>query len=430
MYKVLIIGSGGREHAIVSSFLKSSRVDEVYVAPGNPGMLLGYEDYYSDKQIPVTLIDKTTIPEICSFVSDNKIEIVFVGPEQSLADGLADELENLKVSVIGPKKEGARLEASKIYAKKLMKKYGIPTADFQQFDQSAQAKEYLQQVAFPVVIKADGLAAGKGVVIANDYNQALESVEKIMEKSQFGNAGDKIIIEEFLTGWEGSIFAVTDGHNYKSTIVSQDYKKLLENDKGPNTGGMGAVAPVAKAEPHLQTIEKTVFDPLFKALANEHISYKGFLYAGLIFTDQGPKVLEFNCRLGDPEAQVILPLLDNDIIEICEAINNNSVDDLKLKWKNKYAANIVLASQGYPGKYEKGLPIEINEDIFNDPEVSVYYAGVRDNDDGLETAGGRVLSVTALAEKMPDALKKAYANIKKLSFKGQTYRKDIGINAK
>lgn len=427
MYKVLVVGSGGREHAIVASFLKSSRVEQLFVAPGNPGMLLGYEE--QEKYIPITLTAKNSIPEICSFVKEAGIDIVFVGPEQFLADGLADELEKQNTAVIGPKKDAARLESSKIFAKKLMLKHGIPTADYRQFSQSELAKEYLKQVSYPVVIKADGLAAGKGVIIAQDERQALESINTMMEENRFGDAGKNIIIEEFLTGWEGSVFAVTDGKNYQTTIVSQDYKKLLEYDKGPNTGGMGAVAPVPKAEPYLEEIEKTIFDPLFKALNDEGIVYKGFLYAGLIFTAEGAKVLEFNCRLGDPEAQVILPLLETDMIDICEAVMNNNAAAFKLKWKDKFAANVVLASQGYPGKYEKGLPIEIDEDFYLDTDVSLFFAGVDSNDDCLNTAGGRVLSVTALDKSLPDALKKAYTNLKNIRFKGKAYRKDIGVNA-
>ncbi len=415
--KVMIVGSGGREHAVADSIARSSRVSKVYVAPGNAGMtdlaeLINYSDF----------------KDLYKVILDKHIDFVFIGPEQPLKDGLVDYLDDKGVPVIGPTRIAAQLETSKIFAKDIMHRYNIPTAEYRTFSEYETAADYLDSVSYPTVIKADGLAAGKGVIIANNNDEAISALQQIMLTKDFGSAGDRVVIEEFLSGFEASVFAFTDGRNFKTTIFSHDYKKILDDDKGLNTGGMGAFAPVDLTPEQIKMVDQLIFEPLLKGLKRECIEYKGVIYAGLIFTSEGIKVLEFNCRLGDPETQAVLPLLETDFMEIGEAIACNRVEQLQLRWKNLSSVSIVAASEGYPRKSESGKLITIDESIRHDDSLKLYFSNVTRQQDGqLQSAGGRVLTLTALAPSIPEAYAKAYANIEKIKFANIYYRRDIGI---
>ncbi|MBW6516532.1 MAG: phosphoribosylamine--glycine ligase [Candidatus Cloacimonetes bacterium] len=428
--KVMIVGSGGREHAIAESIAKSNRVNKVYVTPGNPGM-----------SSVAKQISSQDFKDIYNNVLDKHIDLVIIGPEQPLQEGIVDYLEDKGVMVIGPSKEAAKLETSKVFAKSLMQRYNIPTAEYRAFSDYDQATKYLEQISYPTVIKADGLAAGKGVYIAENEDNAFAAVQKLMLAKDFGRAGEQIVIEEFLNGFEASIFAFTDSRNYKSTILSHDYKKIYDGDKGPNTGGMGAYAPVKISKEQLDTIDNTIFNPLLSALKKECIEYKGVIYAGLIFTSKGIKVLEFNCRLGDPETQAVLPLMKTDLVDICEAIAYNRVEHLDLEWEKRSAVSIVAASEGYPGKCESSKLIAIDDSIGDDNSLRIFFSnvdmGVNEQSSNLEnvgmrdrvlySSGGRVLTLTALASTIQEARTKAYNSIEKIKFDNIYYRRDIGL---
>ncbi len=413
--KVLVIGSGAREHAIAEALQQSKKVETVFVSPGNDGIA---------KEHSITSLPQ--FENIKEFVLSNKIDFVFVGPEQPLAEGIVDYLQHHNINVVGPMKAAARIESSKAYAKNLMKINNIPTAIYEVFTEYDLAKEYLEKCAYPQVLKADGLAAGKGVIIVSDINEAIESLKDMMLNGAFGTAGDQVVIEEFMEGWETSIFAFTDGIDFISTIFSQDHKAIFDEDKGPNTGGMGAYAPVKKAAVYHQFVDENIFTPVLEAMKRDGNPFQGILYAGLMVTDSGPRVVEFNCRFGDPETQVILPLLKTDFADICTSIFTKRVKDLTLEWSDEYAVNVVAASKGYPDKYEKGMIIA---DLYNDHSIKdakVYYSGVKNESNHLVTNGGRVLSVTAKANDLVGAIDKAYKRLSELSFEGKTYRTDIG----
>ncbi|MBC8382456.1 MAG: phosphoribosylamine--glycine ligase [Candidatus Cloacimonetes bacterium] len=410
--KVLIVGSGGREHAIAWKCAQSKKVDKVFVAPGNPGM-----------ENVAQLIQLQNTEELIRFVKSEGIRFTIVGPEQPLAEGLGDEFLKANLAVIGPSKLAAEIEGSKVFAKTFMKKYHIPTADFQVFDEIVPALSYILKKEFPLVIKVDGLAAGKGVFICDNYTEAETILNHIMNYGIFGDAGSQIVIEEYLQGEEASLFAFTDGDHFVSTILSQDHKQLLNGDEGPNTGGMGAYAPALFTKDLKKQIDKNVIAPTLKGMRKERRTFKGILYAGVMLTEKGPQVLEFNCRLGDPETQVILPLLDNDLINVCEAILNKSINEVELNWKNKSAVNVVIASGGYPGTYEKGYPIKGIDKVSDD--TLVFFAGVKKEKDTLLTNGGRVLSLTALGNDLRDAQEKVYKEVEKVSFANSYYRTDI-----
>jgi len=410
--KVLIIGSGGREHAIAWKCAQSKKVDAIFVAPGNPGM----EDIAQCIQLQDT-------GELIRFVKSEGIQLTIIGPEQPLAEGIVDEFRKEDIAVIGPSKLAAEIEGSKVFAKTFMKKYRIPTADFQVFDDIVFALTHIREKEFPLVLKADGLAAGKGVFICNNYTDAETILNHIMHQNMFGDAGAQVIIEECLRGEEASLFAFTDGKHFVSTILSQDHKQLLEGDAGPNTGGMGAYAPARFTHNLKKQIDDMIITPTLKGMRKEGRTFRGILYAGVMLTENGPKVLEFNCRLGDPETQVILPLLDNDLIDVCEAILNERIDEVELKWKNKSAVNVVIASGGYPGAYEKGYPITGLDEVSDGTRI--FFSGVKKEKDTLLTDGGRVLSLTALGNDLLDAQEKVYKEVKKISFADSYYRTDI-----
>jgi len=417
--KVLIVGGGGREHAIAWKISQSPKVSKLYCAPGNGGIAS------LAQCVPIKAMD---IEGITSFAKSEGIDLVVVAPDDPLAAGMVDALENAGIRAFGPVKAAAEIESSKVFSKNLMKKYGIPTAAYEVFDNADNALEYLRTCSYPTVVKADGLALGKGVIIAGNYDEAEKAVRSIMSDRIFGSAGNRVVIEEFLTGTEVSILAFTDGETLVPMVSSQDHKRAMDNDMGPNTGGMGTFSPS-----RLYTAEindycmKNIFMPTIEAMRKEGRRFKGVLYFGLILTADGPKVLEYNARFGDPETQVVLPHLKTDIIDIFEAIIDERLSEINIEWENRSAVCVILASGGYPGKYETGLEITGIDEAEKDPSVIVFHAGTKLEAGKYYTAGGRVLGVTAVADTIDDARAKAYAAVGKIKFEGMHYRRDIGI---
>lgn len=403
---ILVIGNGGREHALANCFAISRQTDKLYVAPGNAGIALQHNC------VPVS--DLNVVIEFCY---EKAIDFVFIGPEQPIAEGWSDALRDRGLKVIAPSRAAARLETSKSFAKKLMTENGVPTAGYRIIYNITELRNVTDSYGYPIVLKADGLAAGKGVIIAEDYAAAEKAFLKLNENQQ------GVVAEEFLSGWEVSLFAVTDGDGFKTTIFAQDHKQLYDNDLGPNTGGMGAFAPVPEAETYRVEIEKKIIEPMLSAMRQRGCPYQGILYIGLMITAQGPKVVEFNCRLGDPEAQVILPLLETDLVEICQAILKCEVEKLQVKFNSDTALGVVLASAGYPGNYAKGLPISWEHSDLD----HLIFSGVKKTDSGLVTSGGRVLCVIGKGNGVSEARAKAYACLNRVNFEGKTYRSDIGL---
>lgn len=417
--KVMIIGSGGREHTLAWKIKQSPLVDKLYCAPGNGGIASLAEC------VPIKAMD---IDGIVSFAKKEEIDLVIVAPDDPLAAGMVDALQEAGIRAFGPVKAAAIIEGSKAFSKELMKKYSIPTADYEIFDNSYTAIEYLKTSKYPVVVKADGLALGKGVIIAQSFEEASGAVLDMMSSKIFGKAGDRVVIEEFITGPEVSILAFTDGRTIVPMVSSQDHKRALDNDQGLNTGGMGAFSPsrVYNKETAEFCMEK-IFLPTMNAMNSENRKFKGVLYFGLMLTSEGPKVLEYNARFGDPETQVVLPRLKTDIIEIFNAVVDEKLDKVKIEWEDNAAVCVILASGGYPGKYATGFEITGIDDAEKDPSVVVFHAGTKLQDGRYMTAGGRVLGVTATAATMDGAREKAYTAVKKISFDNMHYRKDIGI---
>jgi len=417
--KVLVVGSGGREHTLVWKIAQSSSVTKIYCAPGNGGISTLAEC------VPIKAVD---IDGVVKFSKENKIDLVVVAPDDPLALGMVDELENAGIRAFGPKKNAAIIEGSKAFSKDLMKKYSIPTAKYEVFEESEKAIEYLKTQEYPIVVKADGLALGKGVIIAEDFKQASDAVNSMMNDQVFGSAGKKVVIEEFLVGPEVSILAFTDGKTVKPMVSSQDHKRVFDNDVGPNTGGMGTFSP---SKIYTQEIAEycmgKIMKPTIEAMRNEGRTFKGVLYFGIIITKDGPKVLEYNARFGDPETQVVLPKLNSDLVEIFNAIIDEKLDSIEIEWSDYASVCVVMASGGYPGKYETGLQITGIADAESDSNIVVFHAGSKYENDKFYTAGGRVLGVTSLEPTMDEAIKKAYSGVKKISFKDAHYRKDIGI---
>lgn len=412
--KVLIIGGGGREHTIAWKLNQSPRIKRLYCAPGNGGIASLAEC------VPISATD---LDGIVNFAKENKIDLTVVAPDDPLAMGLVDKLEENGLRAFGPRQSAAEIESSKLFAKKLMKKYGIPTAQYQSFEEFDSAVKYLNQVDYPVVIKADGLALGKGVIIASNRDEAEKAVKDMLLDNRFGEAGKRILIEEFLIGPEVSILAFTDGKTIVPMVSSQDHKRAFDNDEGPNTGGMGAFSPSAHYNPEIaKYVVQNIIEPTLNAMNQEGRLFQGVLYFGLILTDAGPKVLEYNARFGDPEAQVVLPRLETDLLEIMEAVIDQRLDQISITWSDKVAACVVLASGGYPGSYKKGFPIEIKERS----ECLIFHAGTKRAKQGLVTNGGRVLGVTALGSNLKESLEKAYDQVDHIHFEGMHYRKDIG----
>jgi phosphoribosylamine--glycine ligase len=420
--RVLILGGGGREHTICYTLSKSPKLEKLFCIPGNGGIS---EIAETVENISVTDFDKIT-----KFCKENKIDLVIPGPEEPLVKGLKDYLNKEGIKVFGPDTIGALLEGSKSFAKEIMSKAGIPTAKFEIFDEPSKAKAYIEKKGAPIVVKADGLCAGKGVFVCETKEEAIKAIEKIMEEKIFGEAGNKVVIEEKLVGEEASYIVITDGYNFKALPTSQDHKRLLDNDEGPNTGGMGAYSPTPLIDQELkEKIEEKIIKPALKILEKEGHPYIGFLYAGLMIVDKEPYVLEFNCRLGDPEAQAILPRVENDFLEIIEMALEKNLNKIDLKEKSDSAVCVVMASKGYPGKYEKGKKIEGLEKASQTPGVIIFHAGTKKIDNEFYTSGGRVLGVTALDKDIPLAIEKAYKAVSMIYFEGAHYRKDIGKKA-
>ena len=419
---LLVIGGGGREHAIIKKLRENKQVKKIYALPGNGGI-------GEDAQcVPIKATDMEGVLE---FAKSHKVDFAAVIPDDPLALGMADKLREMGIPTFGPTAQAAEIESSKVFAKNLMQKYHIPTADYQVFDQAEKAMEYIaQKNKYPVVIKADGLALGKGVIIAADPQAAKEAVEAIMNEKIFGKSGDHVIVEEFLQGPEVSVLSFTDGETLRPMVTSMDHKRAYDGDEGPNTGGMGAVAPNPYYTKEVaQRCMEEIFLPTIRAMKQEGRPFQGCLYFGLMLTEDGPKVIEYNCRFGDPETQVVLPLLKTDLLTIFQAVMEGGLSQQKVEFLDKAACCVILASGGYPKNYYTGLPISGIEDAEQMEDVSVYHAGTKMEDGKLLTAGGRVLGVTALANDLAGAMEKAYEAAGKIHFDNMHYRRDIGRRA-
>jgi phosphoribosylamine--glycine ligase len=418
---VLVVGGGGREHALVWAFRKSPRVGKIFAAPGNAGTAQIAEN---------VVIDTGDIEALAKFARGQKIDLTVVGPEAPLAEGIVDRFVAARLPIFGPTKQAARIESSKVFAKELVIRAGIPTAQAEIFDNAEAARRYVDISGAPCVIKADGLAAGKGVIVAMTEEEAYAAVEATMVERKFGSAGDRILIEDYVSGEEASILAVTDGERIAVMIPSQDHKRLKDGDDGPNTGGMGAYAPAPVIDGKmLKIVTETVIEPTIGALSDEGMPYKGCLYAGLIMDFEGPKLLEFNCRFGDPEAQAVLPLLEDDLYDVCASVAAGRLNFSRFEWRSGAAVAVVAASKGYPGEYEKGRVIKGLDKVAAMEDVIVFHAGTAIKEDKVVTAGGRVLAVTALGVTVADAIKKAYEATEHVRFAGIQYRRDIGYKA-
>ena len=415
--KLLVVGGGGREHTIIKCLKKNPAVTQIFALPGNAGM--------ADDAACVNIGAKD-IPAIVEFAVDNKIDYAVVAPDDPLVLGCVDALEEKGIPCFGPRANAAIIEGSKVFSKNLMKKYGIPTAAYEVFSDMEEALAYLDSAPIPTVIKADGLALGKGVIIAQTREEAKAAVKAMMQDKMFGSSGDNIVIEEFLTGPEVSVLAFTDGETLVPMVSSMDHKRAGDNDTGLNTGGMGTVAPNPYyTEQIAQQCMEEIFLPTMGAMNTEGRTFRGCLYFGLMLTPNGPKVIEYNCRFGDPETQVVLPLLESDLLQIMQATTNGTLKDVEVKFKNAYACCVIMASNGYPASYEKGFAITIPERIRD----NVYVAGAAFKDSVLVTNGGRVLGATAVADSLPKAIEDAYAMVKTIHFDNAYYRNDIGQRA-
>ncbi|MBO4235159.1 MAG: phosphoribosylamine--glycine ligase [Firmicutes bacterium] len=419
--KIMVIGGGGREHAIIKKIKENPLAEKIYALPGNGGIA-------SDAEC--IEISATDLDAIVQFAKDNSIDYAIVAPDDPLVLGLVDMLEGESIPCFGPSRVAAIIEGSKAFSKELMKAYGIPTAEYEIFDDADDAYEYVKNCNIPVVIKADGLALGKGVIIAESRDDARDAIKSIMEDKAFGKSGDTIVIEEFLEGPEVSVLAFTDGNALVPMVSSMDHKRANDEDRGLNTGGMGTIAPNPYyTEEVAEICKEEIFLPTMIAMNREGRRFKGCLYFGLMITKNGPKVIEYNCRFGDPETQVVLPLLKTDLLDIMMAVTNEELEDLDVEFEDKYACCVIMASGGYPEKYEKGYPITFDSSIVSD-DRGIFIAGAKREDDGtLITNGGRVLGVTETADTLKEAIEKAYRSIAKIHFDKAHYRKDIGKKA-
>jgi phosphoribosylamine--glycine ligase len=421
--RILVVGGGGREHAIIRKLKENPRVTEIFAAPGNGG--IGYDAARVD-------LSATDVEGLADWAQKEKMDYVVVAPDDPLALGLVDLLAERGIPAFGPTKAAAQIEASKAFSKDLMKKYHIPTAAYETFSDVAKAKAYLEaNETWPIVVKADGLALGKGVLICQDRAEALAAVEEMMVGGKFGASGNTVVIEEFLTGPEVSVLSFTDGKTLVPMVSSMDHKRALDGDKGLNTGGMGTIAPNPYYTPEVaERCREEIFLPTVAAMNAEGRTFKGCLYFGLMLTPKGPKVIEYNCRFGDPETQVVLPLLETDLLTVMEAVTNGTLGELEVKFSARSAACVVLASGGYPEHYEKGKPISgLVEGQLPHSDAVIYHAGTAQKDGTLVTAGGRVLGVTATADTLREAIQKAYAASEQISFEGLHKRTDIGARA-
>ena len=415
MLKIMVVGGGAREHTLVWKLLQSSKVSEVYVAPGNAGTAAIAKNLD---------ISPTDLDALSRAAKDNRIDLVAIGPEAPLAAGIVDMLQSLGIPAFGPTSEATLIESSKVFAKGLMHQYGIPCGRDAVFSFFDEAQDYVRKQRPPLVIKADGLAAGKGAIVAQSTEEALKALSDIMETRVFGDAGNQVLVEECLVGRETSLLAFTDGKTVVPIVPARDYKRAFDQDLGPNTGGMGGYSPPDFFNPDLtSTLTKTILEPAVEAMAQEGRPYKGVLYAGLMLTSEGPKVLEFNARFGDPETQVQLPLLKSDLVDIMLAVIDGTLERTRLEWSDDACVGVVMASGGYPGSYEAGFPITGLDEI--DPDLLVFHAGTRVDGGKICTAGGRVLTMVATGRTVADAREKVYHNLPQVHFEARHYRKDI-----
>ena len=419
--KILVIGGGGREHALVWKLKQSSSVDRIFCAPGNAGTTEIAENI---------AVSATDLPQLLRFAKQNDVDLTVVGPDDPLAMGIVDLFTADKLRIFGPTKSAARLESSKIFAKELMRAKKVPTAQARMFSESKEALGYCDELKFPVVIKADGLALGKGVIIAPDVATAKSTIEAMMNEARFGDAGRRIVIEEFLRGTECSIHALVDGKDYRLLESARDHKRAFDGDEGPNTGGMGAFSPANNWDAQLQSqFESEIMRPVLRGLVKERIAYRGLLYPGLMIASDGPRVLEFNCRFGDPETQVLLPRMKSDLLPLLEATIDGKIDNYSIEWDKRVAVTVVLASAGYPSKYETGKAISGLNEVAKLEGVQVFHAGTKIVANQVATASGRVLAVTALGSTTAAARDRAYAAASHLQFEGCHYRRDIALGA-
>jgi phosphoribosylamine--glycine ligase len=419
MMKVLVVGGGGREHTLVWKLKQSSHVDKIYCAPGNGGIAGDAEC------VPLAAED---LHGLADFAQEQRINLTVVGPEAPLAAGIVDLFKSRGLKVFGPDAKAARLEGSKVFAKEKMTRYGVPTAAYRVFYDAAAALEFVRELNRPCVVKADGLAAGKGVIIAKNREEAEQAVRLIMEERAFGDAGKAVVVEQLLQGEEVSVLAFTDGKTIKTLAASQDHKRVFDGDEGPNTGGMGAYSPppVYTSDLHEKAV-KDILEPVIYGLADDGIKYKGVIYAGLMVTSEGPYVLEFNCRFGDPETQVVVPRLKSDLLEVMNAVIEERLDEVELEWDPRAAVCVVAASGGYPGAYEKGKVITGLDELPSD--ILVFHAGTALSDGKLVTSGGRVLGITGFGATIEEAVKRVYSGVEKIYFEGIHYRRDIAHRA-
>ena len=415
--KIMVVGGGGREHVLIKKIKENPSVDKIYALPGNGG-------YAGDAEcVPISATD---LDKITAFAQEKQIDYAVVAPDDPLALGCVDRLEEIGIACFGPRADAALIESSKVFAKDLMKKYGIPTAQYEVFTDMDAALAYLQDAPMPSVIKADGLALGKGVVIAQNLPEAQQAVREMMSEHKFGASGDRIVIEEFLTGPEVSVLSFTDGKTIVPMISSMDHKRAGDGDTGLNTGGMGTVAPNPYYTKEIaDECMKTIFLPTVAAMNKEGRTFKGCLYFGLMITEKGPKVIEYNCRFGDPEAQVVLPLLKSDLLTVMQAVTEERLSEAEVEWDDGYACCVVMASEGYPVSYEKGYEITIPDEVAD----TTYVAGAAVKDGRLVTNGGRVLGVTATADTLEQAIDAAYEKVRSIKFDNAYYRTDIGQRA-
>jgi phosphoribosylamine--glycine ligase len=416
--KVLVIGSGGREHALAWKLGQSSRVEQVYIAPGNAG---------TAKEGRNVEIKVTELDQLLKFARQESIDLTVVGPDDVLAAGVVDLFEDAGLRIFGPRKESAQLESSKSFAKRFMVRHGIPTARFGEFESSQEAKGALDKFGFPLAVKADGLALGKGVVIAHDRHEAEMAIDDMIERRRFGAAGRKIVIEEFLSGTECSVHALVDGRSYLLFPTAQDHKQLYDGNRGPNTGGMGTFSPSQRLNPTLlRDIRDKILDPFIRGIQQDQLHFRGLLFPGLMLEKDGPRVLEFNCRFGDPETQVLLPRLKTDLVDLLEATITEKLDSVAAEWDTRCAVCVVMASRGYPGSYKTGKTIVGLEHVEQMDGVTVFHAGTQLRDNRVLSTGGRVLGVTALGDTLLAAKRRAYDAVEKIEFDGRYFRRDIG----
>lgn len=416
--KVLVVGGGGREHAIVHKLSKSKKIEKIYCAPGNPGI----------KELAETInISPMDFDLLIKFAKDNNIDLTIAAMDDTLVAGIVDEFEKNNLKIFGPNKGAAIIEGSKAFSKDLMKKYNIPTANYETFSSYEEAVKYIESLSFPLVIKADGLALGKGVLICKSLDEAKESLKEIMLNKKFGKSGENVVIEEFMVGKEVSILCFCDGKTIVPMVSAQDHKRAFDNDEGPNTGGMGTISPSKYYTDDIAKIAMdTIFRPTMEALAKEDREFVGVLFFGLMLTEQGPKVIEYNARFGDPETQVVLPRLKTDLIDIINACLNKQLNNITIEWEDYATSCVILASGGYPDSYKKGYEIIGLEKCKGLKDVFVYHAGTDVKDNKIVNSGGRVLGVMAKGENLEKALEKSYDALKIVSFKDSFYRKDIG----